>query len=147
MAILSEVLGPQQVPMHRQLQEMKRLHPAFTATWECGEVVWHGLVRPTALANEYSVRIAYRMGDAPRVYVDQPKLQSRGDGTSIPHLYKEGHLCLFLPFGFEWDVSKLIAATILPWATLWLHHYEVWRVTGDWLGGGQHPRGRGGETQ
>lgn len=142
MATLSEVLGPQEVPMHRQLQEMKRQHPTFTATWECGEAVWHGTVQPTELAHNYAVRINYRLGASPRVYVEEPKLEARGDRTNIPHLYAEGNLCLFLPFGFEWDPSKLLAETIVPWTVLWLHHYEVWRATGEWMGGGQHPRRR-----
>jgi hypothetical protein len=29
-----------------------------------------------------------------------------------------------------------IAATIVPWLSLWLYYYEVWLATGAWEGGG-----------
>ena len=32
-----------------------------------------------------------------------------------------------------------IALTIVPWLSLWLFYYEVWRATGTWYGGGTHP--------
>jgi len=32
-----------------------------------------------------------------------------------------------------------VATTIVPWTSLWLRHYEVWHVTGEWWGGGEHP--------
>lgn len=35
----------------------------------------------------------------------------------------------------------LLAKTILPWTAEWLLHYEVWLVTGEWVGGGVHPNG------
>lgn len=142
MATLSEVQLPRAAPLHKQLLAMEQHHPGFAATWYCDEVVWTGLIQPTERANTYKVRVTYRLGSPPVVDVLEPELKSREPGKPIPHLYKGGHLCLFLPFGFEWDASKLVANTIVPWATLWLHHYEVWRVTGEWLGGGQHPRGR-----
>ena len=32
-----------------------------------------------------------------------------------------------------------IAETIIPWASEWLLHYEIWLATGEWQGGGIHP--------
>jgi hypothetical protein len=32
----------------------------------------------------------------------------------------------------------LIATTIVPWLALWLFYYEIWRITGKWLGKGAH---------
>ena len=29
-----------------------------------------------------------------------------------------------------------IATSIVSWLVLWLYYYEIWRVTGEWLGGG-----------
>lgn len=31
-------------------------------------------------------------------------------------------------------------ATIIPWTSEWLFNYEVWLATGEWRGGGMHPR-------
>jgi len=33
----------------------------------------------------------------------------------------------------------LIADTIIPWASEWLFHYEIWKVTKTWHGGGHDP--------
>lgn len=33
-----------------------------------------------------------------------------------------------------------IADTIVPWTSLWLHHYEIWLATGIWCGKNEeHP--------
>ena len=61
------------------------------------------------------------------------------DGKPPPHLYLGGDLCLYLPGSGEWYPDKPVAATILPWASLWLYYYEIWLATGEWLGGGVHP--------
>ena len=29
-----------------------------------------------------------------------------------------------------------LSETIIPWAIEWLKYYELWRITGKWLGGG-----------
>jgi hypothetical protein len=34
----------------------------------------------------------------------------------------------------------LIATSIVPWASEWLLHYEIWRATGTWTGGGHEPK-------
>ena len=38
----------------------------------------------------------------------------------------------------EFNSSKLIANTIIPWTVEWLYYYELWLATGEWLGGGEH---------
>jgi hypothetical protein len=40
---------------------------------------------------------------------------------------------------FRLSTSTFIAYTILPWTSLWLYFYELWLVTGQWMGGGKHP--------
>jgi hypothetical protein len=30
-------------------------------------------------------------------------------------------------------------ADIIGWIALWLYYYEVWLITGNWLGGGHEP--------
>lgn len=132
--------GPEQsAPVHRQLWRMKRLCPQFHPTWRCGEVVWQGNIQPTANSCDYKIRITYRPGFPPDVEVLDPALVNRSATERIPHLYEGKRLCLFLPHAFEWDATMMVAETTVPWATLWLHHYEVWMATGEWLGGGAHP--------
>jgi len=58
----------------------------------------------------------------------------------IVYTYAQDRPCLFLPGSGEWRSDLLIARTVVPWLSEWLYFYEVWRATGEWLGGGEHPR-------
>lgn len=103
-----------------------------------GGLVWRGSARPTPLSEEYRIQIRYRVTDWPETKVLSPALQQRG-GELIPHMYRQEALCLFNPGKGEWDGHMKLASTILPWCCLWLYFYEVWFVTGQWHGGGDHP--------
>jgi hypothetical protein len=48
------------------------------------------------------------------------------------------HLCIYYKRAKEWDETKFIADTIIPWTSEWLLHYEIWVATGTWQGGGIH---------
>ena len=62
--------------------------------------------------------------------------------TSLPHVYSSGDLCLYLPG--QWKESMLLADTILPWTSQWLLYYELWLITGHWMGSGHdHPADTG----
>jgi hypothetical protein len=53
-------------------------------------------------------------------------------------VYSNGDLCLYLPG--QWKESMLLADTILPWTSQWLLLYELWLITGHWMGTGHdHP--------
>ena len=56
----------------------------------------------------------------------------------IPHTYGNERPCFFDPKN-DWRPDMKIAVTIIPWLSLWLFYYEVWRATGTWYGGGTHP--------
>jgi hypothetical protein len=101
-----------------------------------GRVCWHGCLRPTPLSASYTLRIGYKPPTPPIVNVISPTLEPRAS-EDLPHLYDDGDLCLCYPW--QWDGSQLIATTIVPWASEWLAHYELWRVTGRWHGGGHEP--------
>jgi hypothetical protein len=81
--------------------------------------------------------LRYRLGQQPAVRVLDPVLQPRPDADALPHIYAEGDLCLFAPG--EWNSSMAIGRTIIPWASEWLLHYEIWHAAGEWTGGGRHP--------
>lgn len=69
----------------------------------------------------------------PKVTVLDPALEIP-HGEELPHVYPGEELCLCYPW--EWDESQLIAHTVVPWASEWLFHYEIWKATGTWCGGG-----------
>lgn len=114
-------------------------------------MIWQGQVQPTPLSRIYRVRIQYEMRTMPRVYVVEPSLREIADSgfardRKLPHVYPiEGDpLCLYGGLS-EWNSSKLIAMTTVPWACLWLQFFEVWVVTNTWEGTGA-PYGDDGKT-
>jgi hypothetical protein len=105
---------------------------------------WRGELQPTPLSVTYTVALAYRFGGAaPRVEVFDPPL--REDGIEkLPHVLNGDALCLCFPW--QWDDGKLIARTIIPWASEWLLHFELWKIKKRWLGGGHEPAVLGAVT-
>jgi hypothetical protein len=98
-----------------------------------------GKVQPTSRSIVYNFEIKYNLGDAPRIIIVSPKLRKNDKGEAIPHLYPNGDLCLYRPAYREFKGSDFICNTIIPWISLWLYYYEIWLISGDWLGGGEHP--------
>lgn len=98
------------------------------------EMQWNGILSPTSLSPAYKVKVSISHAKPPQVRVLSPALEPIHG--PVPHLYKDGNLCLFYPKAKEWDSSQLISRTIVPWAIEWLFHYEIWKITGQWNGGG-----------
>jgi hypothetical protein len=106
-------------------------------------LVWEYTDQPTLLSREYLLRIEYRRGDVPRVFVKEPDIRALAGGRELPHVYKDPvRLCLYLPRSGEWDGSKRIDLTFVPWAAVWLYYFEEWLASDDWKGGGVHPSER-----
>jgi len=127
------------IGIHEQLAYMRMWWPAFTTRIRHGMMWAEGDICPDELCAAYRIRIDYPGGGVPEVRVLQPQLHAREEGGRIPHMYGQDRLCLYLPGTGEWSPSKPIAVTIVPWASLWLYFYEVWRATGEWWGGGIEP--------
>lgn len=98
-----------------------------------GALTWNGRLQPTTLSPTYTVSLSYRQGDSPKVYVLDPVLDA-GHRKALPHVYEGDRLCLYTPG--EWNPGMSLSMTIIPWTAEWLLHYEVWRSTGSWAGGG-----------
>ncbi len=95
-------------------------------------------IQPTPASETYSARIQYRHNDRPRVHIVEPELTLHPGNNRLPHVYPGNELCLY--YRSEWQHHMLLATTILPWTAEWLLHYEIWLITGEWTGGGYHPR-------
>lgn len=82
-------------------------------------------------------------GVQPDVIVLTPDLSLLGGTGKIPHTYaydgKGTRLCLWWPKGRQWVPDMKLTDTFIPWTAEWLHFFELWLKTGDWLGGGEHP--------
>lgn len=127
----------------QQVFAMRGIHPRFQCTSKANQATWIGSVRPADMSQEYQVRIDFELGAPPKVSVLSPPLERRADGKPIPHVYEGPRPCLYLPGSGEWRPDRYIADTIVPWTSLWLYYYEVWHATGEWLGGGVHPKPQG----
>jgi len=107
-----------------------------------GTLHWNGLISPTPISKEYPVEIIYRLKKSPRVFVKDDTI-AEINTEKIPHKFfvdKENNkiaICLYT--NGEFTSQEWIYKTIIPWATEWLFHYEIWRATGTWCGGGKHP--------
>lgn len=104
-------------------------------------LTWKFSVRPSPLSREYRLRITFKRGGVPKVFVEDPDLTLLAKGEVIPHVYmqKPTQLCLYLPGTGEWSSKQWIYKTIVPWSVLWLYYFEDWLATGDWKGDGKHP--------
>lgn len=123
-----------------QQQRMRMMCPQFECRGSHMSLTFVGILQPTSLSEKYEIEIGYKFNQPPRVLVLQPELRPRRENETIPHTYEENRLCLYLPWGGEWTPQKFIADTIVPWTSLWLYYYEFSHATGEWLGGGIHPK-------
>lgn len=96
-----------------------------------------GEIHPTPLSKKYKFKIVYISKNTPEITILTPKLLSISNEIPIPHVFPGNKLCLYYK---DWDSSKLISTYIIPWISEWLYYYEVWHATGEWLGGGIHPK-------
>ena len=103
------------------------------------KLTWRFRVQPTPLSREYRVRLEYKLGGTPDVFVEHPDLQMLAAKREIPHVYRNPlRLCLYLPWSDQWTPNKRINQTIVPWTYTWLYFFEDWLAFGQWRGGGQH---------
>jgi hypothetical protein len=128
------------MPLRNQTQQMlglKQLSLTRSLSLSRDRLIWEGELQPSPLSVRYTVRIEATPARRPRVRVISPPLAE--SAHELPHVYGDGTLCLCFPW--QWDHTKPIARTIVPWTSEWLFYYELWRATGTWLGGGhdEHP--------
>jgi hypothetical protein len=135
----NKYLGPKSLTLAQQIYWMKAYYPHFRLATGHGVATWIGSITPSALSETYQVKIVYKLNKTPEVTVLSPQLRNHTNGKPIPHVYPGNHPCVYLPESGEWHPGKFIAETIVPWISLWLYHYEIWHITGEWLGGGVHP--------
>jgi len=138
----------------QQIKQVQADFPSLKVTFGGNKpwyIVWHGKIIGFEKAYEISIHWARwspwegfdLATHPPRVYVLNPPLVEWATGEPVPHLYKPAgkkpFLCLYDPKEDPWNGDKLVAETIIPWASQWLRSYEIWQVTGVWPAPGRHP--------
>lgn len=123
----------------QQFGNMKIKYVHFNCRIRRNSLIVSGKVRPTSRSKTYSFLLEYTLNEKPKVKIISPKLKRNSKGEKIPHMYSQKYLCLYMPKYREFKKSDFLSDTIIPWITLWLYYYELWHITGKWLGGGEHP--------
>lgn len=121
----------------QQIGRMAATYPRFRRYSQHGRLRWVGEITPTPLSETYTVEITYALRGRPRVRVLKPPLEPLEPGGKIPHTFSDGSVCLHVPT--DWSPQRFIADFVVPWISIWLFYYEIWRGTGEWLGGGHEP--------
>ena len=109
------------------------------------ELTWEGRLRPSAVSCIYHIRLVYKLGSEPDVFLLEPDPYVLADKVipkrSLPHNYGGNplRLCVFMPGSGEWKPADALAKTVIPWAVEWLWFFEDWVFTNVWSGGGIHP--------
>jgi hypothetical protein len=111
-------------------------NPGFRCEVNGGLLSCRGQLQPGPVCATYDVVIEYRVGTWPKAYVPGNQLKPLEPGGKIPHTYGPTQPCLFYPSRAAWRSDMKLSETIIPWLSLWLMFYEMWRVTGEWDGGG-----------
>lgn len=126
-----------------QYYDLKRKYICKMSLLLCGKLIWVQKVKPSNMSKEYEITIEYD-GKIPKVYLYNQGIM-KYDDENIPHCYERKfkspkkefvRICLYYPITKEWTKEMFISDTIIPWAIEWLKYYELWRITGKWLGGG-----------
>lgn len=96
-----------------------------------GTLTCKGKLQPNDACKEYTIKLIYKVGTQPKVKILEPQIEYNDE----IHLYKSGNLCLFHSSDLIWNDDKIIIAeTIIPWISEWIIFYEIWLITGKWLG-------------
>lgn len=121
----------------QQIAALRVKYPHFISSFDSHTgLIIKGTLQPTARSDVYHFEMKYSINSSPELKITSPQLIKNSKGDSIPHLYSGMKLCLYYPKYREFKRTDYLCDTIIPWASLWLYYYEVWHLTGEWLGGG-----------
>jgi predicted nucleotidyltransferase len=118
-----------ELPPARYYPDMSRHFPGFAHRNVHGaSSVWIGALQPSADSPRYAIEVRVPRREVPRVRVKAPVLL-RG----APHTYRDGSLCLYDSEDGTWS-SRRPLSELVALAAEWLWFYELWLLTGKWLG-------------
>ncbi|AEA42429.1 hypothetical protein [Fluviicola taffensis] len=121
-----------------QAHRIRTLFPGSKLEIKDRELRWWYEFQPTALSKCYKIRLHYKEGSHPNIYVIGEKLTLFPGSTKLPHVYNTAKqwLCLYDRGVGEWKKTMFIADRVIPWIPEWLFYYELWLIDGNWHGGG-----------
>lgn len=123
-----------------QFAKVKHDYPQFKTSFNNQTLFIKGDLKPTPRSKEYHFKLRYRVGERPKIKITNPELKRNFKNDRIPHVYSGNELCLYYPKYKEFTSKYTVSEFIIPWISLWLYYYEIWHLTGEWMGGGFHPK-------
>lgn len=109
---------------------VEKYFPCFRCELRRNRLLCRGVIVPAEGCDSYHINVDYVQGGIPRVYITEPVIEP----SSKYHIYSEGHLCLYDYRESPWSEKMMIHETIIPWTAEWIVFYELWEITGEWLG-------------
>lgn len=109
---------------------VERYFPCFQCELQINRLLCRGVITPADGCDSYHIRIYYVQSRIPRVYISRPTIKPSPEY----HMYGDGSLCLYDPRETPWSSKLMLHETIIPWTAEWIVFYELWKVTGKWLG-------------
>jgi len=88
----------QKIPLIVQAYKLKNYFPDSKYFIRNDELIWKGYLQPSELSLKYLIKIVYRRGKHPDVYVLNPKpLVLAERKTELEHVYdtKKQHICIY----------------------------------------------------
>ena len=122
-----------------QYANVKKQYPQFKKSMVKNSLFVEGDIKPTPRSITYHFKLRYYVGKRPKIKIIKPELKRNFKNERIPHVYSGNELCLYYPKYEEFSSRYKVSEYIIPWISLWLYYYEIWHITGEWLGGGIHP--------
>jgi hypothetical protein len=123
-----------------QVSDVRRKYPQFTTNFTSHtSLKVLGALQPTSRSITYQFVLKYNLKDLPKTKIISPALIKNEKGEDPPHIYPGENLCLYHPRYREFSRTDFLSDTVILWTSLWLYFYEAWHMTGEWLGGGEHP--------
>jgi len=113
-----------------EFQLIRRYFPIFTCRLVGQNLNCRGRIKPTEHSSQYRIEIDYRPFFSPDVRVIDPKIEF----TPNAHMFKDGTLCLYDCRTDPWQRNWHLYETVIPWTAEWLVFYELFLLTGKWLG-------------
>jgi hypothetical protein len=104
--------------------------PVFSARLIGNQLICRGRIRPAEFSQPYRVEMSYRLRNSPHVRIVEPAIKAE----SKLHFYEDGTLCLYDWREQPWQTKFHLADTVVPWTAEWLLYYELYLLTGKWLG-------------
>lgn len=118
---------------HREKHLVERRYPAFRCQLLRNSLRCRGEVASPSGKGTYRVRIDYRPGQPPSVFILNPDIEYRHH--ALTHFYPaDNSLCLYYPGDLHWGSRHHLHDKTIPWLAEWLVFYELYQITGRWEG-------------